>query len=55
MPYLLVAASAFIVLLGFLKLRGTRRPHAVPWSAFLMWAALFAGGCALWLAAVHGP
>jgi hypothetical protein len=54
LPYLLVAAAAFITIRGFVKLgMMPRAPHRTPWGPLLVWAVLFAGTAVVWLLAAH--
>ena len=50
MPYLLVAITVIIGLLGIAKVRRTTQPaHGVPWGQLFVWAVLLGGGLSIWL------
>jgi len=51
-PLVLVLAAVVIVLVGLTRL-GTSGPHATPWTALFVWAALFGIGLSVWLFAAR--
>jgi len=52
MAYFLVAIVVAIFFMGVVKLEPLKS-HRRPWMALIVWAILFAGGAAIWLATTH--
>jgi len=52
MPYALVVLAVLVFIFGVTQLKSVQS-HRTPWGALLVWAILFFGGAAVWMAAAR--